>query len=662
MYVCVNVYLCKRLGPVPICSLLARHSRMDGCACLARPTLRMARTVLFPRIPCAALIALIPLLATVQWSCQLYLWHSDVRGITRAVGSDGEHRSVSVNCMLHTLMRLRATQDELFRPNCQTWLSSGDSATVLSCRAPWSWSESMCPRQCLSSCGMTSRRSAVFWRHGYPGTTAYGFTIWEGPRIMGYLQWSAVYSACSFSCTSEFRNCCCSPRPATSDKSWHLWPLVASIEIFSCRRGLSWTLQDGAASSAGSGGKAIFSQTFPASRLLNMTRHQLALDRAVLPTCLGDDDGLWCLPAGSLTRQVVEKGHSDSFKAGRPGPKSRDMRLYPQRLFRVQQSSHSSVSNMVRSHVDARVGGSKGHYPPGAAPIFSRRPFKKAKHIGPVVVRSDSFTMGTPEDRFALQPTSQYSQALYHTFFLLCVAFLQFCLSRARSQSGCICFCTCRLLPGHYRRRRCESDWRQRRLDCLQSAGLSAALPRKLTRRSHPNSQPGHAIPTPYLSMILRFLFFIVLLELPFRARAHPSRTVQSGHQAADTPNLLHAQGSLAQRLTSARKRSFKRAQIRALKHGSTTYRRQVHTLESLALRRIRTTLPKPQKSLPWDHPGLRVVSWNAGGLHSARYQETLQWLSEHRHSVHILCIQESKWGKWAEYSTAEYQQVLFSQ
>lgn len=48
----------------------------------------------------------------------------------------------------------------------------------------------------------------------------------------------------------------------------------------------------------------------------------------------------------------------------------------------------------------------------------------------------------------------------------------------------------------------------------------------------------------------------------------------------------------------------------------------------------------------------LKIVTWNAGGLHSSRYVELMSWLETHDSGpIHVCCVQESHWPSSSEYS-----------
>ena len=108
---------------------------------------------------------------------------------------------------------------------------------------------------------------------------------------------------------------------------------------------------------------------------------------------------------------------------------------------------------------------------------------------------------------------------------------------------------------------------------------------------------------------------------------------------------------------SASSKRSFKRAQRRAIRDGIARYKGKMHTPDSLALKYVGQAAPRRPPSQPCHQQGaLRCVWWNAGGLHAGRYQELLGWLdSQTTDPIHTVCIQEAHWADWAEYSSSNW-------
>ena len=77
-------------------------------------------------------------------------------------------------------------------------------------------------------------------------------------------------------------------------------------------------------------------------------------------------------------------------------------------------------------------------------------------------------------------------------------------------------------------------------------------------------------------------------------------------------------------------KRSFLRAQRRAALSGSTFYRGRLHSSKQLRSADIPIPIshrtPKPKLTLSTNPDKIRVLVWNAGGLHTEKYQELLTW------------------------------------
>ena len=115
----------------------------------------------------------------------------------------------------------------------------------------------------------------------------------------------------------------------------------------------------------------------------------------------------------------------------------------------------------------------------------------------------------------------------------------------------------------------------------------------------------------------------------------------QSGAKPGDSRHLAQPQIPTSSARGTIRKRALRRAieRARVSLDGCTWYRgRRLH-LRQLQQGEART---------------LRIVSWNAGGLHSSRYNELLVWLVQQAdtgHPVDLLFIQESHWRTDMEYS-----------
>ena len=127
--------------------------------------------------------------------------------------------------------------------------------------------------------------------------------------------------------------------------------------------------------------------------------------------------------------------------------------------------------------------------------------------------------------------------------------------------------------------------------------------------------------------------------------------------------------------LSKTGKRSFHRAINRARQHGSTRYKGQRHTLQSLGC----TTGPKPSATgntadepsapstqlrptprsrTPPSSDRWRVVSWNAGGLTVAKLYEIETWLDQCHNNgstVHVCVLTETHWSFHAEWELNSY-------
>ena len=95
-------------------------------------------------------------------------------------------------------------------------------------------------------------------------------------------------------------------------------------------------------------------------------------------------------------------------------------------------------------------------------------------------------------------------------------------------------------------------------------------------------------------------------------------------------------------------KRSFKRAFLRSLKDGFTTYHGRIFTPQdfNLPLPTSSTQVPSHTRFQSQKPSGatsrLSVFSWNCGGLATDKYQCLQEWL--HRNDFDIVCLQETRW------------------
>ena len=208
---------------------------------------------------------------------------------------------------------------------------------------------------------------------------------------------------------------------------------------------------------------------------------------------------------------------------------------------------------------------------------------------------------------------------------------------------------TVRVCPGCFVRRHL-----QQAAERLPAVRVRAASESTLARQHRMASQASY--PRPALSRcsrrlgpVSRLLMFVSCFStLSVLGVGNAPSRLPSTH---DKP--IAAYGQLNVRLSHARKRAYKRAQIRATHEGTTTYKGRVHNLQTLSLQYVGRRPPRQPKPLPVPTHALRVVPWNCGGLHAGRYTELMAWLEQDRSDpIHIACIQESHWPQYSEYST----------
>ena len=174
----------------------------------------------------------------------------------------------------------------------------------------------------------------------------------------------------------------------------------------------------------------------------------------------------------------------------------------------------------------------------------------------------------------------------------------------------------------------------------------------------HPRSSPG-------CNGRMKWIIACVLLK-PTASVRHDSAAYSSigdVTRPAASAGFLHAHGTTALRLTPCQKRSFKRAQVRAVRDGQTTYRGRLHTPASLSLASPGRS-PPPRRQNPTSNHSppasvgyYRVMTWNCGGLNVLRYRELIAWLQQLRQHtpVDIVCIQETRWKDCSEFSSEDW-------
>ena len=538
-----------------------------------------------------------------------------------------------------------------------------------------SWSCLRAP--CLNT---TPTSFCSYWPTRSPATIMLGYTLhrWDALQTPASREWLST-SNCYW-CVSSPPSFSWSRLGNSSTKRWAL-PQVAITGTASCFCGRCYLLKSNLGSNSGTTAFPLALKTW--------------MPRQGPPTQLKTG---WCRnipaePTAPTTRQqrMIEAMHGASFchQMGRSGPKAGDsaggessqgfLHACPDPLLRLW----THTSQIIPSTVDMRVGGSFGRNPPEAEPSTSLDIFTRAKRHDPSTPAATLNRLGArgpalvnavlhvcifyiyritlPRQKLMLVrllvaligslPTAQSRQLVDKTQPLQALAIAIFLTMVAQS---CLWVCArltlrrtrftpTRVVPGCIRRRQggpCNKPVRAP----VQQRGESRGEPRK---------RPSPASP-PYLGP-RHLLKLLLLAGLPVFAQAFPGPNVRHpADPCARPPGLTRAFGHMAQQLSSSRKRSFKRAQARALRDGETYYRGRLHTLQGLSLRYVGPATPQPSKQAPKVN-GLRFVTWNCGGLNASRYAETLAWLEMEREAgrpVHILCVQESKWSTDSEYAT----------
>ena len=402
------------------------------------------------------------------------------------------------------------------------------------------------------------------------------------------------------------------------------------------------------------------------------------------------------LPAAPTDRTM----QADRRWAGRPGPKSWDsVTMATQQHFHVCETCKGPCVAYSRLKpcrtVDTRVGGKVGRFPPEA---FSHSPANftiqaklndpcfRACHIQQVCpfLTPNLSRMGcifeiSPMHVFQCPRETGHAfnwqhQALWATGtpckpqeseLQICLVALGTLLlfgqilGRSNSAQHIPWLCT-RRLPGRYRRRP-GAFRRQSALRALRTWQRLEFSPTGPSQYRRPGYEPPRRL-------VGRLLLISFLFGLAAPACSAPVETTDrlSRHTVPTQPQShLTAYGQTAARMSMARKRAFKRAQLRVLRDGNTVYRGQRHDASSLSLRYLGHSRPRPPPAAPSNCPGrfLKVVTWNCGGLHAGRFAELQAWLSTAQADpVHILMLQECHWPHSTEFNNEQWIHVYSGQ
>ena len=278
---------------------------------------------------------------------------------------------------------------------------------------------------------------------------------------------------------------------------------------------------------------------------------------------------------------------------------------------------------------DARVGGVFGRYPPEVQCFDTPLLYSNTNHNGPRINKGTP--QGNPHVRFHDMLNELRSNKYHHEQLgkpprnprlpllgLLAILLARLTLSLTPRRLPSKQWCTIRKCPGQYRR------IRGARARGIKDSPCKRQQPRTARRTggSHPH-----------------LLFVLLLLILLHSAQAAPrSRSA----------------------LKPPRKLAFLRARAHSQTCAQVPYRGRLHEASTLGTTRHFVTTPatsrKAKPSL--SRHGLRVVTWNSGGLHPTRWAELLQWLQDEatqNRPVHICLVQETHWTSSSEFTDSSW-------
>ena len=134
-----------------------------------------------------------------------------------------------------------------------------------------------------------------------------------------------------------------------------------------------------------------------------------------------------------------------------------------------------------------------------------------------------------------------------------------------------------------------------------------------------------------------------------------PCTSAQCAFNAANHTGVTDTSRGHRRQPKGCRKRSFLRAQRRAMLHGGAQYRGRWFSAAELQTRHVPPLPESEKRTAPLPQPTfrLRYMSWNCGGLHTARFQELKQWLRTQPPDTapHVVMLQETWWPEDLEYS-----------
>ena len=180
----------------------------------------------------------------------------------------------------------------------------------------------------------------------------------------------------------------------------------------------------------------------------------------------------------------------------------------------------------------------------------------------------------------------------------------------------------------------------------LSGPELTPAAPGR--NNYHPR-QHQCSISQPCVSRFLRMLTLTCFY--PYLALGTSSQTSSPARAAITEP--LHS---------PAAKRSYKRAVKRASRFGVTTYLGRTFTAKQLRARYQPDNVDRssPSPLVETSAHNLRILYWNAGGLHASRHAELKHWLhiqDEHTRPD-LVVITETHWPTTMEYPATDWQAV----
>ena len=281
---------------------------------------------------------------------------------------------------------------------------------------------------------------------------------------------------------------------------------------------------------------------------------------------------------------------------------------------------------------DARVGGAVGRRPPGVQQYETPKVHNNTNQCGPQIKNGN--------------PQGNPCEELSHLFNELEISGVMQSRPGQTPQSphnpqtpilGLIVLWLVRIALRSIRATETRSHW----ITIRKCSGQYRRVRRSVKERKCQLQPPPHKTPpstrrkgfcTASLARLLAMLIVLAMLQ-----------TVQAAPRSRSA-------------LKPPRKIAFLRARSLSQSQARVPYRGRLHEAPTLgtAFAMRPPSAPRPKCRSRRPNSGIRIITWNSGGLHAARWAELLQWLEDEalqQKPVHVCFIQETHWPATSEFN-----------